>query len=388
MLPQELVDTIVGLLDATDTHSLKACALVSPSLCCACQAVLFRSITLKGRKGDMYPSNYNAAGTLFTKSSHIGAYVRELKIELPLGLATREEAMAISQVLTNLTEVRRCVFEGGASTTWDKLGFGAAILDFLFRQPLKYFCIRAVTGIPLVAFMHLFASAPALSFSDVDVCGITDVSEALTDPPSVTELVLDRGTQWISDLLSTPEYALHTRELRRVSVRYGLGLPLLIATAPTLYHIRVGSPAMTTDDCSQSLPPLPSLRSFEIESAFKARTAPWVSDTINAILASRSISGTDEDAPRLEQLTITYRPAWDWTIPGGPYALFLEALDRQVTNHGPSLRLRWRLRFVGVGREDRFEMLRAFIELHMPQLNTMDRLSFETYEPNWRDEFL
>ncbi|KAF7369584.1 hypothetical protein MVEN_00289100 [Mycena venus] len=386
-LPQELVHIIVGLVDATDICSLRAFALVSPSFRVASQLILFRALTLKGH---VRPGNYLAASRLLTRSPHIGAYVREVTIELPL--ATYDNAIkGIPTALATLTAVQRCIIDGGTGDqfVWNYL-LCEAIVEFVSRQPLRYLHLCAVKAIPLPAFIQLATSSPALFFSSVALQDTT----AQNPPPArlllITELSLDNGTGDISTLLS---HEGHAPPLRHLSVHYGLAtLPLIIGAARSLEYMRFGSPATEIDPIS--IPPLPSLRSFEIEVDFDQHAAPWVRDALAAILRSKlnPPGGAVLASPScpLEEITITYLPVWESPPPSSSaYIEFLAQLDRTLSSLARTPRLRWRLRFVGTGREVRFARLVGFIAEHMPQMDALDRLVFETYEPKkWNGEFL
>ncbi|KAJ7744736.1 hypothetical protein DFH07DRAFT_942957, partial [Mycena maculata] len=292
MLPQELVNTIVGIIDCTDIDTLKSCALACSSLCSATQPILFRSLTLRGGIPPD-PANYAAVTTLLTESPHIGAYITDLILQLPSEATYLAGAEDLPKILAKLARVRRCIIKGGEGCTWYKLGpaLCSALLDFVSRQPLDSLRVRSVTC-PQLAFRHLVDSAPDLSFKWVDV-SITNTHWAPARPasPMITSLALDQGTETISHLLSRPDYAPYVASLRRVSLRDGLGMPLVNATARTLEHIRLGRPVSTHSDPLPPLPPLPilpSLRAFEIEVDFDASTAPWVSDTIVDVLRSKT----------------------------------------------------------------------------------------------------
>ncbi|KAJ7116531.1 hypothetical protein C8R44DRAFT_792771, partial [Mycena epipterygia] len=401
MLPQELVDRIVGMVGDTDVLTLKACALASASLCSASQPILFRSLTLKSLPN---PSNYVAASTLLTESPHIGTYFTDVKIGLPSPYGTTPaEIEAISRVLAKLTKVRRCIITGeGAGrpgSTWDELGsiLCPALLDFVFRQTLESLTVCFVQRISPAALACFITSAPTLSFSSVSICGNIQTAPArataLPHPPSVNDLVLDEYTLGICNKLLRPEYAAHIADLRRVSVRYGFCMLIVHRKAGTLQHIRIGAPMPKPKSPLvgspqsppvfrlSSLPPLTSLLSFDIQVNFNERLAEWISHTITTILDSKR----QPKCCNLEEVTITYLPEWSWITPGDSYATFLTALDGWISTHTPCPRLRWRIRFVGTGREERFAMLTAFIADHMPRVDSLDCLVFDTYEPNWND---
>ncbi|KAK7058167.1 hypothetical protein R3P38DRAFT_2844642 [Favolaschia claudopus] len=59
--------------------------------------------------------------------------------------------------------------------------------------------------------------------------------------------------------------------------------------------------------------------------------------------------------------------------------------QRQSVNHPPP----WRFRFVGTRREEYFDNIVAFINEQMPNLEALEVLIFDTYEPQkWEEEFL
>ncbi|KAJ7116542.1 hypothetical protein C8R44DRAFT_739244 [Mycena epipterygia] len=391
MLPQELVDIMVDMVGDTDIVTLKACALASASLCSASQPILFRSLTLKSLPN---PSNYVAASTLLTKSPHIGKYITNVKIGLPSSGTTPAEIEAISRVVAKLTKVRRCIITGeGAGRDWDALGstLCSDLLDFVSQQTLESLSVCLVKQISPAALICFASSAPTLSFSSVSMRDSIHTS-SFVHPPSVNDLVLDEYTQDISDKLSLPEYAAYTADLRRISVRYGPSTLIVHHTAHTLQHIRIGAavskfilgPSQPSVFRLRSLPPLPSLLSFDIQVKFDERIAEWVSDTITAILDSKKIP----KCCNLEEVAITYLPEWYWTLPGDSYAAFLTALDGWISAFTPCPRLQWRIRFVGTEREKHFALLTVFISDHMPRLHSLDRLVFDTYEPDWNGGFV
>jgi hypothetical protein len=215
----------------------------------------------------------------------------------------------------------------------------------------------------------------------------------VTNPSSLTDLVLDKGTEEIITCLfsSSPARAL---PLQRLSVRDASCLPLIVAAAPTLRYLRIGSPATKTVPVlsPESIPSLPSLRSFELEGDSDFADPTWLRETVTSILRCKppGESSDSESASRpLEEIVITYLPAWKYTRPGFVYGNFLAEMDRTLSSHVPVPQLRWRLRFVGGGREDRFARLVDFIGPQMPRLDVAGRLAFESYEPrHWTDEFL
>ncbi|KAJ6540772.1 hypothetical protein B0H19DRAFT_1078171 [Mycena capillaripes] len=169
-----------------------------------------------------------------------------------------------------LTAVQLCIIDGGTEYTRDPLC--SSLIELVSWQPLQYLSFRAVKGIPVADFIQFVSSASALSFSSVSL------RETISAPvylPSVTDLVLDNGTQDISRLFSPSG---HAPSLRRLSVREGLDLPLVSAAARTLEYLRFGSPTTEKDadppSSAQSVPLFPFLRSFEIEADFDDRTAP------------------------------------------------------------------------------------------------------------------
>ncbi|KAF8191867.1 hypothetical protein K438DRAFT_1935176 [Mycena galopus ATCC 62051] len=379
MLPQELVDIIVGIVDVGDVASLKAFSLVSLSFCAATQPILFRSLTLKGH---VRPSNYAAASRLFNESPHIGAYVKELTMELPLATYL-EGRKGIPAVLAKLTAVRRCIIDGGIDYKWDSL-CDATLLEFVSRQPLQYLRLRAVKEIPPSWVKSFVASVPKLSFSLVTLRSDCSPDPALPSMP-ITELVLDKGTTDVSDLFAAQGYAIPLHRLT-----FHDGYPLVAAAAPTLHHLRIGTPSISARGLEwQSVTSLPSLISFDIEVGFEDRTEAWVRDALTSIMRAKVPAGSGSRFRHLEEIVITYLPMWEYTPPGEAYGHFLEHIDTAISSLVPHPRLRWRLRFVGTGREERFLDLATFIVGQMPLLDALDRLTFETYEPSkWNDEFL
>jgi hypothetical protein len=162
----------------------------------------------------------------------------------------------------------------------------------------------------------------------------------------------------------------------------------------TLRYLRIGSPVTKTDPLLslESIPSLPSLRSFELEGDSDFADPAWVRDAITSILCCkpRDHNSNFESASRpLEEIVITYLPAWKYARPRFIYGDFLAEMDRTLSSHVSVPRLRWRLRFVGGGREDRFARLVDLIGAWLPRLGAADPLCFESYEPrHWNDEFL
>ncbi|KAJ7346370.1 hypothetical protein DFH08DRAFT_961802 [Mycena albidolilacea] len=279
LLPQEIADIILGMVDAED--SLKACALVYRSLCAATPRILFRSLKLKGH-GRL--SNYTAASKLFGRSSHIGAYVKDMKIDLPVGAYSDANKAILTAVLAKLTAVRRCKIDGGTKYMWESL-CDKALVAFLSWRPLQSLSLRAIKRIPLLVLAPFVASVPVLSFTYVTLQDNSSGAPPVTNPSSLTDLVLDKGTEDIITCLfsSSPARAL---PLQRLSVRDASCLPLIAAAAPTLRYLRIGSPVTKTDPLLslESIPSLPSLRSFELEGDSDFADPAWVRDTITSIL--------------------------------------------------------------------------------------------------------
>ncbi|KAJ6592578.1 hypothetical protein B0H19DRAFT_1055285 [Mycena capillaripes] len=353
-------------------------------LCSASQQILLRFLTLKGH---IYPPNYIEASILFTESPHLGAYVTDVKIELPSEGTYAEAIVGLPKVLEKLTRVRRCVVEGPPDSAEHKLGFSSELVDFVSRQPLEFLSVRAVRGISPTVFKSLLISVPALSFCDVELSESICDDDDPTFTPAVTDLVLDKGTKDILEALTPTEQTVYTSSLRRLSMRFATGLPLLVAAARTLQHIRIGSPITSESQDPtprlNSLPSLPFFTSLELELDYKDHSAEWVNDTIVAILRAKD----EPEFLHLKEIIITYLPVWHWNSPNDGYVAFLTSLDQRLSSHSPCPCLRWRVRFVGAGREEHLNMLSAFTEQHMARLHAMGHLVFETYEPLWRDGF-
>ncbi|KAJ6450905.1 hypothetical protein C8R45DRAFT_93083 [Mycena sanguinolenta] len=100
-LPQELVDTIVGLV--AETQSIIACALTARSFVEAGQRRIFRLLSIQ----DIFA--YELLAGVLTESPHLGQYVKLLSlriVDIPARWA------ALESILSTTTRVERLMIEG------------------------------------------------------------------------------------------------------------------------------------------------------------------------------------------------------------------------------------------------------------------------------------
>ncbi|KAJ7453795.1 hypothetical protein FB451DRAFT_1373679 [Mycena latifolia] len=109
----------------------------------------------------------------------------------------------------------------------------------------------------------------------------------------------------------------------------------------------------------------------------------WAVEIMSLALGSKWKSHSSN----VEEITLTYRPSWSTERPDEKYASPRAQMEQLVLHRQPHPHLRWRIRFVGARREERFIVLSDFIKQKMPRLQEMGLLAFETYKPDWSGGF-
>lgn len=245
--PQELFDAIID--EVHDTSSLKACALVATTFTTPCQRNIFRALYIyrkssSGSQPGRGPSLKDAA-VLFTASPHLGAYVRDLTVEMP---DTVPKLDAWNVVLRSVQNIERLVVSG-KPVTITLHGAFSALLDSLALPSLGRLHLVNTRRIPS-ALLLAATSVPVVSFYRVTVDPREDpqISSQLHSLPSATRLrhliLTDAGTA----VLPTYEFLLHPRDspytshIERLEVRMdphsrGFDQRILAACAATMKYL-------------------------------------------------------------------------------------------------------------------------------------------------------
>ncbi|KAJ7474999.1 hypothetical protein FB451DRAFT_1247243 [Mycena latifolia] len=372
LLPQELVDAIIGELD--DVKALKACSLVGSPMRNRSQRILLRSLTLKnGRRGKPSLPNYSAVCALLAESPYISAYITQLKVELPPGPPVKIDAQdieSLQEVLGKLANVQRCIVEGGG-----RLGDGPTEWERrqVYLPALLGLHVHGVDAIPLGVFLRFMTAAPLLAFRNVSMDVESHKLPAISTVhgPPVHRLVLDMGSGPITELLALPQFSSHTANVRGLSIfpYFDRGSRLVSSVAHTLEHVHF---KCTDETWNLSLPPLPALRTAEFTMSFGNRTAPAIVTTVSSLLDPTS-------SPRLEEIVITYfrfgprpPPVFD--------SAFLIGLDNALVAHPSAPCIRWRLDPDWDERATYLAAFSALVRQGMPKVDRLDRLTVEPYE--------
>ncbi|KAF7365067.1 hypothetical protein MVEN_00377900 [Mycena venus] len=370
LIPQELVDAIVGQID--DFPSLKTSALAGSILRERSQRILFQSFALVS-KGSAKP-DFSGARTLLDESRHIAAYIICLCIEVDWNTSPANIA-SLQHIFGKLVNVRKCVideltgvFDAGYHTPTSP----SVLLDFLERQPLRELVVWSVDMIPPALILRMLTTAPIISFFDVHVGEDTISSSPSQNPSKVEDLLLENNPR-IYTLLSQLQLKLYTQTLRRLSFRTlcDPDSKLIFATADTLEYVRFN---LLVLDGVIPVPALPSLRAVEFSLPYTYHATPTFS-TLALTVIDLSL--------QLADITISFTPMVKANFNGLILDVaLLAAMDTALSAHPALPTIRWCLTFAssfGNGSAVRFAEFIKLVRRGMPKVLEARRLVVEEY---------
>ncbi|KAJ6459959.1 hypothetical protein C8R45DRAFT_1221235 [Mycena sanguinolenta] len=295
-IPQELVEVILADFDpVVDRTSLESVSLTAINFAGPAQRVLFRSL---GIHGHQKLGSFDRALTLFTGSPHIGPYVKDLTVNLPVKAALEQHRL-LERLLPQFSNVRRCVLNG-VGVSWDDLqpGLQSALIAFMLRGTLEKLHLLHINNLPTALISLVAQRAPVLSLQNVFIkrsASLIQEEFAPSQIPCLTHLMLSSPHGMQSHLCQQLTSPACTANLLRLAIDQGLfNDELLNAVAPTLKELSLNC---TGTHQRFTLPNLPHLVTLELQVA-----PSWVSilpDWLPITLAS-----LPDSVPALRTLTV------------------------------------------------------------------------------------
>ncbi|KAF7342558.1 hypothetical protein MSAN_02012100 [Mycena sanguinolenta] len=295
-IPQELVEVILADFDpVVDRASLESVALTAINFAGPAQRVLFRSL---GIHGHQKLGSFDRAFNLLAGSPHIGPYVKDLTIKLPLKAALEHHHL-LERLLPQFSNVRRCVLNG-VGVSWDDLqpALQSALTAFILRGTLDKLHLLHITNLPAGLIPLIAQTTPVLSLQNVFIkrgAPFSQGEQASSEIPHLTHLMLSSPHGMQSHLCQQLTSPSCTANLLRLAVDQGLFADdLLHAVAPTLKELSLNC---TGTHQPFTLPSLPHLVTLELQIA-----PSWVSmlpEWLPVALAS-----LPDSVPALRTLTV------------------------------------------------------------------------------------
>ncbi|KAJ7235513.1 hypothetical protein C8J57DRAFT_1378031 [Mycena rebaudengoi] len=238
--PQELIDSIVGLVD--DSPTLKSCSLVATSFVAASQRRLFRSLRLYATPTHRHPHITLEGMSVFLSSTpHVSSFVHELTTPIPY---LRQHA-ALASILCTLPHVSRLVL---AEQYCEEISLELMRALKNFLPSLQCLYLLSLRSISPSFLLNAAFSVPLLSIDDsrIGVRTLADSDPALDGEATdarLRHLIISKSSSrplGYCVLLSHPAFTAH---LERLHIRVFSNSSstyyerLLAAVAPTLTHL-------------------------------------------------------------------------------------------------------------------------------------------------------
>ncbi|KAJ7456035.1 hypothetical protein B0H11DRAFT_2066641 [Mycena galericulata] len=314
-LPQELVDVVIDNVDLPE--DLKALALVSRPFVAGTQARIFRHLTLSSDTGGdglfmiKRPGTLSRLSAILSQSPHLGAYVRDLHINLDLGKS--DVHVLLAPTLQLLTRVSRTAitYNRGCHWSWSSWTdeMRAALIDLLCLPTMRSLALVRCTDVPATIIRHAMASYEevVLEVSGIDFHPVEFVRPGHGKLLKRLVLLLEYRVEDnpdFHDLMVSAELTASSVHLKHLDV--------LIHDDVDLITKHAVSVEILTINCyyfpELALPANPALRSLTID----AHPRMSVIDTLREAL--RFIARLPSAAPKLEFLAISifefHRDAW------------------------------------------------------------------------------
>ncbi|KAJ7022141.1 hypothetical protein C8F04DRAFT_1402503 [Mycena alexandri] len=302
-LSQELVDMVIDNVDLP--KDLEALSLVSRPFVAGTQARIFRHLTLSSDTGT---GLFKRSGTLpklsaiLSRSPHLGAYVRDLHINLDLGRSDIHVLLAPTLQLlkgvsrTAITYIRGCHWSWSSWT--DEMR--AALIDLLCLPTMRFLALVRCTDVPATIIRHAMASYEevVLEVSGIDFHAVEFVRPSHGKSLKRLVLLLDYRAEDnpdFHDLMVSAELTASSAHLKHLDVDLLDDVDLVTKHAV--------SAEIFTMNCYYfpefALPANPALRSVNIN----AHPRMEVIYTLREVL--RFIARLPSAAPKLEFLAIS-----------------------------------------------------------------------------------
>ncbi|KAJ7235511.1 hypothetical protein C8J57DRAFT_1378022 [Mycena rebaudengoi] len=238
--PQELIDSIVGLID--DSLTLKSCSLVATSFVAASQRRLFRSLRLYATPTHRHPHfTLEGMSVFLSATPHVSSFVHELTTPIPyLG-----HQAALASILFTLPHVSRLVL---AEQYCEEISLELMRALKNFLPSLQCLYLVSLSLIPPSFLLHAAFFVPLLSIDDSRIGNpiLADSDPALDGEATAARLrhlIISKSSSrplGYRALLSHPAFTAH---LERLHIRIFSNTSstvyerLLAAVAPTLTHL-------------------------------------------------------------------------------------------------------------------------------------------------------
>ncbi|KAJ7734552.1 hypothetical protein DFH07DRAFT_128455 [Mycena maculata] len=268
--PQELLDAIVD--EINDASTLASCALAAKPLLLPCQRKIFRSLHLvshEPRKPRMRGAlNFTEAHALFTGAPHLGSYVRNLTIQVPVALT---DLPGWNLALHSAQNVERLVVYEAASSMPRSIlppETMTSLVEFLASPSLGRLHLAEVRNVPS-ALISAAMLIPVVSFIHVRLKQedplIPTQLHSSTSVPRLRDLTIMFSTPLPGpcDFLLHPRHPPYTSHIERLEIRLTPrgDQRLLTACAATLKYLVLDAIL----DTSINIPHLPLVCDVKIE---------------------------------------------------------------------------------------------------------------------------
>ncbi|KAF8143787.1 hypothetical protein K438DRAFT_1993519 [Mycena galopus ATCC 62051] len=302
-LPQELVDMVIDNVNLPE--DLEALALVSRPFVAGVQERIFRHLTLSS---DTDTGLAKGSGTLpklsgiLSQSPHLGAYVRDLHINLDLGSSDIHVLLASTLQLlrgvsrTAITYIRGCHW----SWSWWTDEMRAALIHLLCLPTMRFLALIRCTNVPATIIRHAMASYEevALEVSGVDLHPVEFVRPGHGKSLKRLVLLLDYRAGHnldFHDLMVSAEVTAASAHLKHLDVDLLDDVDLVTKHAVLAENLTISCYSFP----EFALPANPALRSVTID----AHPRMEVIYTLREVL--RFIARLPSAAPKLEFLAIS-----------------------------------------------------------------------------------
>ncbi|PBK65295.1 hypothetical protein ARMSODRAFT_441023 [Armillaria solidipes] len=249
IIPQELIDIIIDYL-YNDTHSLRACALVSSSWSGRSQQHLFSRITLAGRPWPDKPKSRSAAELflrLIESAPHIPSFVRHLEIiegdifEYDRWLG--RSIPVLDRILPALTNLRTLHINFSGVLWSDVPGIHTFFLSASKLPDLHKVTITSFPGVP--SWDTLFTLFEGSNVAEICLVNVTtctlihgSVPRSVRIPVETLSLSLESNELWrLSSSLANPLCVLQLSGLRklRINILYSREMKIVSKLLERLY---------------------------------------------------------------------------------------------------------------------------------------------------------
>ncbi|KAJ7488984.1 hypothetical protein FB451DRAFT_1362015 [Mycena latifolia] len=289
--PQELIDAIIEEVSIASRPTLAACSLTATAFVTSSQRRLFWGISISNLGA------YERTAVRLAESPHLGAYVRDLALdikELP------KDCPPLKAILPLLPGVERLSIVGNANgPIRNQIGQNHCLIDLLSLPSLRCLALDHLSDVPSSFILHAFSSVEQVSLSSLSIGDETDQDVGLPPPTDLWHLrVFTDVYDAILPFVLHPARLPHLQHLTRLSIVFSpvsdelkyRFMSLISACSSTLNHLSLELEAPL------ELPRLPNLSSLELWLDVDLAKTPVLLTTI--------VSQTAAAGPHLEALTL------------------------------------------------------------------------------------